>query len=261
MVNPFYQLGPFGNLKYTESFRDYQSMKRCPKCDSIFEGEKRFCPEDGTALIEELTEIPSDYPAELDEDGEFKTVVRSRPINYDIPDFPADQPQHHEAPPKEVVEAMAEPSPPPPTPKKSRRGLKIALALFAILFVGGALILGVAAGGYFYLQRQAEIAKAEKELAEREEAEKRESEAKDVTRDHTKRNSLADESKLNGKVIRAMVNVRSKPSRSSKRVDTIPRNDRLNIIRRESPTSPWYEIECEHGTKGWMHGNTIAFTR
>jgi hypothetical protein len=38
-------------------------------------------------------------------------------------------------------------------------------------------------------------------------------------------------------------------------------NDRIDIIRRENENSPWYQIECEHGTGGWMHGDTIEFTQ
>jgi hypothetical protein len=65
----------------------------------------------------------------------------------------------------------------------------------------------------------------------------------------------------NGRVIARNARIRLAPDKDAPIVDTIPLDDRLDIIRRENANSPWYQVECEHGTGGWMHGDTIEFTR
>ena len=67
--------------------------------------------------------------------------------------------------------------------------------------------------------------------------------------------------KFNGRVIMLNAYVRSAPSKSANKVDILPMDDRINIERRENANSPWYYVTCEHGTSGWMHGDTIEFTQ
>lgn len=230
-------------------------MKRCPKCSNTFNNETRFCTYDGTPLVSEMSEIPSEYSAELDDEGEFETVIRTSPVKTRIPVFPPDQ----------AEEEFQQPS------GKSRSGLKAdekpkrSILKYLVIIAAGFLLVGVFAlallgGGYLYYLRQVEIANAEKKRAESESIKRPDDKPAESAVDHSTENTEIDESTLNGKVIKAMVNVRSKPNRTSAKVGTIPKNDRLNIIKRESNKSPWYQIECEHGTRGWMHGNTIAFT-
>ena len=71
----------------------------------------------------------------------------------------------------------------------------------------------------------------------------------------------ADDEEFNGRVIASNAYVRASPSRNSDETDVLPVDDRINIERRENENSPWYFVTCEHGTSGWMHGNTIEFTK
>jgi len=77
---------------------------------------------------------------------------------------------------------------------------------------------------------------------------------------HAVRTDDADD-EFNGRVITLNAYVRSQPSRTAREIDVLPIDDRLEIEERENENSPWFEVTCEHGTKGWMHGNTIEFTR
>ena len=70
----------------------------------------------------------------------------------------------------------------------------------------------------------------------------------------------ADDSDFNGRVIAENAFVRASPSKTAAQTDVLPVNDRLHIERRESDNSPWFYVTCEHGTSGWMHGNTIEYT-
>jgi len=73
--------------------------------------------------------------------------------------------------------------------------------------------------------------------------------------------TAADAEEFNGRVIARNAYVRASPSKSAAQIDVLPLNDRINIERREDESSPWFYVSCEHGTKGWMHGDTIEFTR
>jgi hypothetical protein len=76
---------------------------------------------------------------------------------------------------------------------------------------------------------------------------------------HEKRTDASND-EFNGRVISKNAYVRSSPSRNSKEIDILPVDDRLNVEERENENSPWFHVTCEHGTSGWMHGNTIEFT-
>ena len=78
---------------------------------------------------------------------------------------------------------------------------------------------------------------------------------------HSIRDATRLDEDFNGRVIVENANVRSAPSNNATQVDILPNGDRLTIERRASETSPWYYVTCEHGVSGWMHGNTIEFTR
>ncbi len=241
-------------------------MKRCPKCNTVFEDQKRFCGNDGSALVIE-NPAPPTHETSDDFDDEHVTVIRTEPVNVNFA-FPEEIP---EAPPLEedsgplisLPESIDDSIPLPPKPKS--KVLKYALILTSGLFFGGALVLGAVGLGYFYVVSQPtrNSSEANRNKAQENIAPKTANKTSDIKIevDHSKKNPNADESKLNGSVIKAKVFVRSLPDRTSAKTGLVPQNDRIEIIKRENPTSPWYEIKCEHGVRGWMHGNTIRFIK
>jgi len=78
---------------------------------------------------------------------------------------------------------------------------------------------------------------------------------------NVKKQSESDDKKYNGRVITLNAYVRSAPDQFAPEVDVLPLDDRLIIGKRASANSPWYRVTCEHGTKGWIHGNTVEFTK
>ncbi|NNE99207.1 MAG: SH3 domain-containing protein [Pyrinomonadaceae bacterium] len=238
-------------------------MKRCPKCNVVFEDEKRFCGKDGTTLVGEPFSLPSNYSSQ-DFDDEQETLIRARPADMGFSeDFSEPPPIEEDSIP--IIQVDEPAKAPPPAVKPKGKFVKYLLMLVLGLFVGGVLVLGALGLGYFYLTNQMQKESVENSGGNPEGKDSKPSstpapESKmDV--DHSKRNPNANEAKLNGSVIRKMVFVRSGPSRSSAKAGIVPRNDRLEIIKRENSTSPWYQVECEHGIRGWMHGNTIRFTK
>ena len=85
-------------------------MKRCPTCEETFEGNKSFCPKDGSTLTDEMSAIPSEHSS--DDDGEFETVVRTAPVRYEVPIFPEERREQEHTP--------AAATPPPERPKSGR---------------------------------------------------------------------------------------------------------------------------------------------
>jgi hypothetical protein len=75
---------------------------------------------------------------------------------------------------------------------------------------------------------------------------------------HLARNNTRKDDEFNGIVNTENGNIRAAPNSGVQ--DILPKGDRIEIIERENPTSPWYRVMCEHGVTGWMHGNTIKFT-
>ncbi len=241
-------------------------MKRCPKCNTVFEDQKRFCGNDGSVLVIEnpatqAHETPDDF------DDEQVTIVRTEPVNLKFT-FPEEIP---EAPPLEedtgplisLPESSEDSASLPPKPKS--KVLKYALIMAIGLFFGGALVLGAVGLGYFYVVNQPtrNSSDSSRDKVQENIAPEKSNKSNDIETevDHSKKNPNADESKLNGSVIKEKVFVRSLPDRTSAKAGLVPQNDRLEIFKRENPTSPWYEIKCEHGVQGWMHGNTIRFTK
>jgi hypothetical protein len=71
---------------------------------------------------------------------------------------------------------------------------------------------------------------------------------------HAERNPTRNDAEFNGFVLSEAANIRSSPG--SAVLDSLPKNDRLEILERDNA---WYRVVCEHGIAGWMHGNTIRF--
>lgn len=72
---------------------------------------------------------------------------------------------------------------------------------------------------------------------------------------HKEKNKTRKDSEFNGFVLSENANLRSAPN--STVFEALPKNDRLNIIERDGV---WYRVMCEHGSAGWMHGNTIDWS-
>lgn len=234
-------------------------MKRCPKCNSVFEDGKSFCIEDGSHLVGETLPLPSDFAAETPfADDEEITVVNSQPFVVDLTDDTSANEQSR------IPHSVEEIIPPPVVQEKnSRNPLKNVLFLLTGLIIGSVIVLGVLGFGYFYFSAKTNSAvdiyaknTFDSNTFPNDLNENTETTADDK---HLQPNTEADPSNLNGRVISLNAYVRSSPSFSGVQIDILPENDRIEIIRRESPNSPWYEIVCEHGTQGWMHGNTIEF--
>ncbi|MBA4122483.1 MAG: SH3 domain-containing protein [Acidobacteria bacterium] len=230
-------------------------MKKCPQCNTVYSDEVVYCLKDGAVLIEETFSLSSTSGS-----IEEETVIRHEPI---IVDFGASE----ETPGQTTYQV-------PPTPENiiviparttSNTG-RYALFFTLGLLIGGGLVLAtILLSRTLYQNENTNSVKTnqtEKSVKIIPTAENKNENkvGETVSGKHDKATSASDED-FNGRVIVTNARVRSSPSADSSAVETLPMNDRLNIIRRENPNSPWYEIECEHGTSGWMHGNTIEFTK
>lgn len=223
-------------------------MKKCPKCNFVFEDDKRFCPNDGTELIAEQFPLPSEVSQTEDEE---QTVVRVRPI-------PADESARSDPVRQPSVSRYSrlDPQIRKATGREKRGCLLKSLILIVVVAFGVVVTTGLIAGGYFYFTSS---------VLEQQPVKKPSSPPKrtaPVTLDpnvHAERNLGADESTLNARVIVSNAAVRSAAGKSSKQIAVLPRGDRLRIIERRSPVSAWYRVECEHGIEGWMHGNSIEY--
>lgn len=231
-------------------------MKRCPQCNSVFEDEMIFCKQDGTLLGQDGFSLPSDFLPNAETETEQETVLRYQPINIDIekPNIPQ-QPQPIEQPQVNPYIPNHGNFPPPSSPKQNRGCLKYSVFLLIGLIIGGGIVLAILGFGYFYLNKSsnANVANNNTNIATNQNT-------KTSDNKHSQPNPNVDEKSLNGRIIRANAILRSTPNSNSKRVDTLPKNDRIEIIQRRSSTSKWYEIECEHGSRGWIDGYTIEFT-
>lgn len=72
---------------------------------------------------------------------------------------------------------------------------------------------------------------------------------------HKERNKTRKDSEFKGFVLSENANLRSAPNATV--FEPLPKNDRLDIIERDGK---WYRVICEHGSAGWMHGNTIDWS-
>jgi len=234
-------------------------MKKCPQCSTVYGDEVIYCLNDGTAVIEETLSMPA-----ADDSIEEQTVIRREPL---IVDFGGVE----ESSPPAVYQV-------PPTPeniivvpaKTTSNAGKYALFLVLGLLLGGGLVLmTLLLSRRLYRDEntnsvktnQTEISVKTIPAAQNKTENKAENKVVEtISGKHDKATSASD-ADFNGRLIVTNARVRSSPSADSSAVDTLPMNDRISIIRRENPNSPWYEVECEHGTSGWMHGNTIEFTK
>jgi hypothetical protein len=233
-------------------------MKKCPQCQNLFPDETQYCLNDGQPLISQVLPLPS----EVGSGDEEVTVVRGEPI---VVDLSAGETLHYPLPPthppRETIVI------PVPAKTKSNLGKNIAFLIIGLL-LGGVLVLATlllaknlyqnndsnktpAAANLNSGQTPANGAPKETDSPANKPA---------VNPEHQKKTDVSDE-EFNGRVISLNAYVRSSPDRNSAQVDVLPVNDRLTITSRDNPNSPWFFVVCEHGVSGWMHGNTIEYTR
>ena len=236
-----------------ENVREPKNMKRCPQCNSVFDDSLVYCTNDGAALLEEGFVLPSEnLPTDAEEEI---TVIRHDPITIDIPN-----PHAAIAPEQFSYQAAAADNIVPVIVEKRRNTGKYLLFLFLGLILGGGAVLALALFGVFLYQNRAasNTAPTNRNSALNSAPNKPSPTPLTASAKHDSRTEKAD-TDFNGRVIAANAYVRSSPNRNSKQIDILPIDDRLNIEDRKNPNSPWFKVTCEHGTSGWMHGNTIKF--
>ncbi|MBS1793153.1 MAG: SH3 domain-containing protein [Acidobacteria bacterium] len=230
-------------------------MKRCPRCNSVFDDGLVYCTTDGTPLVAESFVLPSE--AAPPDDREEATVIRSTPVRIEIP--PENPPAPTEAFNFQVPPAVNV-VPPVVVEEPSRTGRGCLLLGLGIV-LGGLLVLGAVLLGVFWYQKtQTNTNAARNAPANNSPTPKATPTSVEASAVHSKRTDAPDD-KFNGRVITINAFVRTSPNRNAKEIDILPVDDRLDIKERENDNSPWYRVTCEHGTSGWMHGNTIEFTR
>lgn len=226
-------------------------MKKCPQCNSVFGDDLTFCSNDGEVLVEENLSLPSEF-----EDVEADTIIRRDPIVVDFgePEMPV-----------EIFENIQDiPQTQPIIIEQKTVSRNYAIFLILGLLLGGVLVLAtLLAAKYIYRPNETQTnIQTKTNENQNTEIKGRGNEVNTLADNlHQKRvESKADED-FNGRVIAVNAYVRSAPDLSAKQIDILPIDDRITIERRENPNSPWYYVICEHGTSGWMHGNTIEFTK
>lgn len=244
-------------------------MKKCPQCNAVYKDELLYCLSDGTALVEQPVSSP---PLAANDYDDSETVIRSEPIviNFSKPeetsepimiDFSDVETVVH--PPKQSEELPQVTVIEKPVEKTSN----YALFLIIGLFIGGGLVLltlflarsffssdeNVNAGNTAPIERAVTVSNSNSNQNTANQA------IQNAAAKHEKPNPTADVNLLNGSVIAVNAYVRALPNKDSAEIDVLPIGDRIQIEKRENDTSPWYQIKCEHGTTGWMHGNTIQF--
>lgn len=243
----------------SEKVRESLFMKRCPQCNTVFGDELVYCPNDGATLLKESFSLPSQS------DFEDETIIRREPIVVDLANknaAPSQTSYPQTAPPVEDVIVRV--------PAKNNSA-KYALFLLVGLLLGGGLVLATllltrnsaSGGANNNLETNSAVTSATPKktvapptnlnanIANRSET---------ASRLHTERTDDAD-GEFNGRVISLNAYVRESPSRNSAESDVLPVDDRLTITARNDPNGLWFHVVCEHGMSGWMHGNTIEYTR
>jgi len=233
-------------------------MKRCPQCNSVFADALEYCTNDGTPLVEETFILPSENSPVDDEEI---TVVHHAPVTIDIPNnsapAPTEQFNYQIPPPAETII--------PVIVEKPRNTGKYLMFLVLGSILGGGLVLAAVLFAVFLYQNkppqtgntanrnvQINSAPTSKTMLTPTPT------PVTASAKHEKRTEASDDD-FNGRVITLNAYVRASPSRSSKEIDVLPIDDRLTIDEREDENSPWFHVTCEHGTSGWMHGNTIEY--
>ena len=213
-----------------ENHRETTVMKKCPQCNKVFEDSLAYCTDDGTDLIEENFVLPSENSVE---EKEEETLIHHEPIKIDIPQPLPPTPQiNYQIPTTgNVIPVIVE---------KKRNTWNYFLVLTIGVILGSVLVAGV----FIVILSQLRSSNTEKP-----------SENVQISSGkHDSRNNTRKDAEFNGSVLSDSANIRSAPS--STVLDSLPRNDRLNILERDGA---WYRVICEHGVAGWMHGNTIRF--
>lgn len=225
-------------------------MKKCPECNSVYADDTGYCLNDGQVLIPEIFPLPSEFS-----DAEEITIIRTEPIVVDL--SPTNAPTlEYQTPPQNV-------------PSKTKPGSKNYLVFLIIdLLLGGGLVLATLfLAKNFYQSNGANNTKSST-INANQSSNKNESKNSDSQTDkkitasakHREKTADADE-EFNGRVITLNAYIRSSPSRNSSEIDVLPVDDRLTITARDNENSPWFHVVCEHGVSGWMHGNTIEYTK
>jgi hypothetical protein len=230
-------------------------MKKCPQCNSVFDDSLVYCTNDGTPLVEETFVLPSEA-SPIDAEEEI-TVVHHDPITIDIPGnsppAPTEQFNYQTPPVETVIPIVIE---------KRRNTGKYLLFLVVGLVLGGGLVLAALLFAVYLSQNNSPTTTTNTTNQNSAPTPKVTPTPTPVTASakHEKRTAEADD-EFNGRVISKNAYVRASPSRNAKEIDVLPIDDRLKIEEREDENSPWFRVTCEHGTTGWMHGNTIEYTR
>ncbi|HEX8370424.1 MAG TPA: SH3 domain-containing protein [Pyrinomonadaceae bacterium] len=234
-------------------------MKRCPQCNNLYPDETQYCLNDGQLLISERLPLPS----ELSVDDEEVTVIRHEPIVVDLSAAAANEPK---------TETLPYQNPPPvekiPVRTKSNFGKYLVFLITGLLLGGGLVLATLFLSRSFYQNNAAANTKTTANVNANRTVGNIEPKPTDSPADkqltakpeHQERTDVGDD-EFNGRVITLNAYVRSSPSRTSPELDILPIDDRLTITTRDNPNSPWFHVVCEHGTSGWMHGNTIEYTR
>lgn len=225
-------------------------MKRCPQCNNVFDDVLTFCTKDGTELIEENLVLPSESSPIDDEEI---TLINRDSITINIPETerPTEEYFNQIPPTEQVIPIIV---------KKERNTGKYLLFLITGLLVGGGLVLATLGFVWFISQENSAQSNENRPINADSNSETTSIETPQTASAKHETRTVAPDNDFNGRVITLNAYVRSAPDRNSSETDILPINDRLNIVRRENENSPWYYINCEHGTSGWMHGNTIEFT-
>ncbi|HEX9961852.1 MAG TPA: SH3 domain-containing protein [Pyrinomonadaceae bacterium] len=232
-------------------------MKRCPQCNNLFPDETQYCLNDGQVLISEVLPLPS----ELSVDDEEATIIRHEPIVVDLSAAnapPVQAPAYQIPAQSETIRVKT----------KSNFGKYFGFLIIGLLLGGGLVLATLFLTGYFNRNNDASNTRTAANVNSNQtrnavEPKNADSPAnKQVTAkpEHLERTGVSDD-EFNGRVITLNAYIRSSPSRTSPEIDILPIDDRLTITARDNPSSPWFHVVCEHGASGWMHGNTIEYTR
>ncbi|MCD9186576.1 MAG: SH3 domain-containing protein [Pyrinomonadaceae bacterium] len=228
-------------------------MKKCPQCSKVFDDSLSFCTVDGTPLVAENFVPPSEFIP----DDEEETIIHRDPI---VVDFSAPPPTTEQfnfpTPPQEIVTPVV-------VERRSNFWKYLLFMLVGLIFGGSLVLAALFLSGKLSPANNSQV--AVKNTANN--AENRPQKSPTATPTPFPLNSEhlthtdEDDEEFNGRVIASSAFVRSAPSKDAAQSDLLPKDDRLKIEKRANENSPWYNVSCEHGTKGWMHGDTIEFTK
>jgi hypothetical protein len=232
-------------------------MKRCPQCNSVFDDSLDYCTNDGTPLTQETFVLPSEASPI---DTEEETVVRQAPITVEIHHQNQSAPTEQFNYPNPTAETVV-----PVVIERRRNTGKYLLFLVLGLVLGGGLVLAaVLFSMYLSQQKTTEVSVSTNRNSQVNSVQTPKPTPTETpvtaSAKHEKRTDKPDDD-FNGRVITLNAYVRSSPSRNANEIDVLPIDDRLHIEEREDENSPWFRVTCEHGASGWMHGNTIEYTK